>query len=79
MEIIQKTIANDEKYLRQISQPVLFEDSSYKKEIELLEKFCLENECFALAAVQIGIPKRMIYLKNTTLDIPLEEINYNET
>lgn len=79
MEIIQKTIANDEKYLRQISQPVLFEDSSYKKEIELLEKFCLENECFALAAVQIGIPKRMIYLKNTTLDIPLEEINYNES
>ena len=45
----------------------------------MLEQFCLETECFALAAVQIGIPKRMIYLKNTTLDVPLEEMNYNES
>ncbi len=41
----------------------------------------------AMAAVQLGIPKRMIYLKNTNLDIinkiqantvSEEEKNYNE-
>ena len=79
MEIKRKTIENDEEYLRQISVPVSLDDNSYKKEIDMLEQFCLETECFALAAVQIGIPKRMIYLKNTTLDVPLEEMNYNES
>lgn len=27
---------------------------------------------FALAAVQIGIPKRIVYLKNTTLEVSPE-------
>lgn len=79
MEIKRKTILNDEEYLRQVSQPVNLNNETYKKEIKLLEQFCLENECFALAAIQIGIPKRMIYLKNTTLDISLEDKNYNES
>lgn len=79
MKIKRKTILNDEEYLRQISQPVDLNNKIYKKEIKLLEQFCLETECFALAAVQIGIPKRMIYLKNTTLDVPLEEKDYNES
>lgn len=79
MEIKRKTILNDEEYLRQISQPVDLNNENYKEEVKLLEKFCLETECFALAAVQIGIPKRMIYLKNTTLDVPLENMNYNES
>ena len=79
MNIIRKTIENDEGYLRQISVPVSLDDKSYEKEIDILEQFCLETECFALAAVQIGIPKRMIYLKNTTLDVPLEEMGYNES
>ena len=79
MEIARKTILNDEKYLRQISQPIDWSDESYKEEIKLLEQFCLETECFALAAIQIGIPKRMIYLKNTTLDVPLEDKSYNES
>ncbi len=79
MNIKQKTILNDEAYLRQISQPVDFSDESYKAEVELLEQFCSETECFALAGVQIGIPKRMVYLKNTTLDVPLENQGYNES
>lgn len=79
MEIVRKTILNDEEYLRQISVPVSLEDDSYKDDIKMLEQFCLETECFALAAVQIGIPKRMIYLKNTTLDVPLDKIDYNES
>ena len=79
MNIKRKTIENDELYLRQITQPVLFDDISYKKDIELLEEFCLETECFALAAIQVGVPKRIIYLKNTTLDVPLEDMNHNES
>ena len=79
MEIIRKTIENDEEYLRQISSDVSFDDRSYLDEIKLLEKFCNETECFALAAVQIGIPKRIVYLKNTKLDVPLDDINYNES
>lgn len=75
----RKTILNDEEYLRQISEPVDLNDEIYKEEIKLLEQFCLETECFALAAVQIGIPKRIIYLKNTTLDVPLENMNHNES
>ena len=79
MEIIRKTIENDEAYLRQISSEVSLDDKSYLDEIKLLERFCNETECFALAAVQIGIPKRIIYLKNTKLDVPLDDINYNES
>lgn len=80
MEIIRKTIENDEEYLRQISAPVDLNDKSYKEEIKALEEFCLKTECFALAAVQIGIPKRMIYLKNTTLDMDkYKDPTYNES
>ena len=78
MEIKQKTIENDLEYLRQISKEVSLDDKTYLDEIKLLEEFCLNNECFALAAVQIGIPKRMVYLKNTQLDVSIEDKNYNE-
>lgn len=79
MEMVRKTIENDEKYLRMISEEVDLSDKTYLKDVKLLERFCLEHECFALAAIQIGIPKRIIYLKNTTSDIPLEDITYNES
>lgn len=79
MNLKRKTIENDEEYLRQISEEVSFEDDSYKEEIKLLEEFCNQTECFALAAIQIGIPKRIVYLKNTRLDVPLDDINYNES
>lgn len=78
MEIIRKTIENDEEYLRQISEPVSFDDVNLQEEIGMLEEFCNATECFALAAVQIGIPKRMVYLKNTTLDVPLDDMSHNE-
>ena len=78
MEMIRKTIEKDEEYLRQISKEVSFEKDDYKKDIEKLEEFCNQTECFALAAVQIGIPKRIVYLKNTRLDVDLEDVSYNE-
>ena len=81
------TIADNEEYLRQVSLPVDFNDKSLKKDIAVLDKYCKEEEVLAMAAVQLGIPKRIIYLKNTNLDIvnkiqddsvSLEEKNYNE-
>lgn len=78
MEIKRKTIENDMEYLRQISKEVSLDDKSYKEDIKLLKEFCNETECFALAAVQIGIPKRIVFLKNTTLDVSIDDINYNE-
>lgn len=81
------TIADNEEYLRQVSLPVDFNDKSLKKDIAVLDKYCKEYEVLAMAAVQLGIPKRIIYLKNTNLDIvnkiqddsvSEEEKNYNE-
>ena len=79
MEIIRKTIENDLEYLRQISKEVDLNDKTYLDDIKLLEEFCLDTECFALAAVQIGIPKRIVYLKNTSLDVSIEDKSYNES
>lgn len=82
------TIADNEEYLRQISMPVdIKNDQELQENIKVLEKYCLENEVMAMAAVQLGIPKRLVYLKNTNLDIigkiqtdslTEEEKKYNE-
>lgn len=87
-KIKQITIADNEPYLRQISAPVdIANDGNLSSDIDVLEEFCKENEVMAMAAVQLGIPKRLVYLKNTNLDIinkiqtdstSEEEKNYNE-
>ncbi len=61
------TIKDNEKFLRQISKSVNFNDAELSNDIKLLEKYCKENQILAMAAVQLGIPKRLIYLKNTNL------------
>lgn len=77
MELYRKTIKEDEAYLRQISKPVNFDNDSWEEAVEALNRFC-ENEenCMAMASIQVGIPLRIIYLKKTDLN-RLEE-NYNE-
>lgn len=73
------TIADNEKYLRQISAPVdIKNDLELKNNISVLEQFCKENEVMAMAAVQLGIPKRLVYLKNTNLDI-INKMQSNST
>ena len=81
------TIADDEAFLRQVSSLVDLGDISLMKDIALLEQYCKESDVMAMAAVQLGIPKRLIYLKNTNLEIikkmhtdseTEEERNYNE-
>lgn len=73
------TIKDNEKYLRQVSQDVDFLHDNYKKYIEDLRVFCQSEEVYALAPVQIGIPKRIIYIRNTTSDMSKNSnISYNE-
>jgi len=78
MNIKAITIAEDEAYLRQISTLVDLSDKYLHDDIEKLEEFCKENEVMAMAAVQLGIPKRLVYLKNTNLDI-VNKIQTNNT
>ena len=83
------TIEDNEKWLRQVSVPVnIGADKDLKDNIKTLEEYCIENEVMAMAAIQLGIPKRLVYLKNTNLDIinkiqtdstTEEEQNYNES
>lgn len=75
-EIKPITIEDNEEFLRQISIQVdIKNDPNLLNNIKSLEQFCLNNEVMAMAAVQIGIPKRLIYLKNTNLEI----INRSQT
>ena len=72
------TIEDNEKYLRQISKLVdIKNDKELDKDIKVLEEFCKENEVMAMAAIQLGIPKRIIYLKNTNIDI-INKLQSNE-
>lgn len=76
-EIRAVTIEEDEAYLRQISKPVDLQDKELEKEIKILEEYCHEHEVLAMAAVQLRIPKRMIYIKNTNLEL-INKINAKE-
>ena len=78
MEIVAKTIENDEAYLRQVSNPVDLSNEDYKKDIETLREYLtINNWGFALAAVQIGIPKRILYIRCSDID-KVNEPNYDE-
>ena len=65
------TIADNEEYLRQISSTVdIVNDKNLPSDINTLQKYCQESDvALAMAAIQLGIPKRIIYLKNTNIDI----------
>lgn len=67
--IKRKTIENDEEYLRQKSLPVDLKNDNIEEILAILKEFCNENSVFALAPVQIGIPKRIIYIKNSSSDM----------
>lgn len=79
MGLNRKTIETDEEFLRQISADVNFETDDIKEYIRCLKEYCENNAVYALAPVQIGIPKRIIYLRNTTSDMTKNiDVNYNE-
>ena len=73
------TIEDNEEYLRKVSLDVDFTNDDYIKEIEDLRTYCMNSECYALAPVQIGIPKRIIYIRNTSSDMAKNNNNtYSE-
>lgn len=78
MEIPYKTIEKDEEYLRQVSEEVNLNNNDYIKYINKVITHCKEaDSLLALAAIQIGIPKRIIYLRKTDLS-KIGDKEYNE-
>lgn len=70
MEKLQSiTIEDNEQYLRQISKKVDITDPELHNNIVVLQDYCMQNDVMAMAAIQLGIPKRIIYVKNTNLDV----------
>lgn len=68
-----------EEFLRQKSTEVDFKKDNIEEIIASLEHYCKENLCFAMAAVQIGFPKKIIYFKISKYDPKLYNSNdYNE-
>ena len=63
------TIENNEQYLRQTSKKVYISDPELHNNIVVLQDYCMQNEVMAMAAIQLGIPKRIVYVKNTNLDV----------
>ena len=63
------TINDNEQYLRQVSKEVNINDPELYNNIVDLENYCMQNEVMAMAAVQLGIPKRIVYVKNTNLEV----------
>lgn len=79
MSIKRITIMDNESYLRQVSEDIDFATDNIQDYIDVLEEYCGENKCFAMASVQLGIPKRLIYIRNTTLDNSnYDNTDYNE-
>lgn len=88
MEKLQSiTIEKNEPYLRQISKKVDITDPELHNNIVVLQNYCMQNDVMAMAAIQLGIPKRIVYVKNTNLDILNKRLtdegkeetkNYNE-
>ncbi len=63
-------IYNNLNFLRQRSKEVdLKHDKTITQDIKILKKFCMENDAFAMAAVQLGIDKRILYVCAPTPDV----------
>ena len=73
------TIEDDEQFLRQVSKPVDINDKELKHDIQVLNEYCKNDIVLAMAAVQLGIPKRLIYIKNTNLELINRKNNNQET
>ena len=77
MDIQTKTIQNDLEYLRQVSEEVDLNDPKLDDYITTLKEYFSVQSALAMAAVQLGIPKRLIYIRNTNLS-HLEEKEIDE-
>ena len=72
-----KKIDTDLEWLRQTSREVDLSTDDISEDLKVLEEYCLGHGVFAMAAVQLGIPKRLVYIKNTDLD-KIDDEEWNE-
>ena len=72
-----KKIDTDLEWLRQTSREVDLSTDDISEDLKILEEYCLGHGVFAMAAVQLGIPKRLVYIKNTDLD-KIDDEEWNE-
>lgn len=60
------TIKDDEKFLRQVSSIVDFNDKELHQNLQDIREYCTFNSgLYAMACIQLGIPKRIVYIKST--------------
>ena len=60
------TIKDDEKFLRQVSATVDFQDKDLQQNLKDIREYCTFNDgLYAMACIQLGIPKRIVYIKST--------------
>ena len=60
-----------------MSKEVDLSSDDISEDLKILEEYCLNHGVFAMAAVQLGIPKRLVYLKNTDLE-KIDDEEWNE-
>lgn len=61
-----RTIEKDESYLRQVSKEVEKDEPELESDIDILANYCRsDGNMIAFASVQIGIPKKIIYIMKT--------------
>jgi len=60
------TLKENEGFLRQISKPVSFDDQNLENDIRILQEYTYANTVYAMAAVQLGIAKRIVFVKSST-------------
>jgi peptide deformylase len=58
-------VCRDETVLRKVSAPCVF-DEQLKKDIKTLKDFCNSEDVYSISGVQLGILKRLIYIKTTS-------------
>lgn len=63
-----RNIKDDYDFLKKISKKVDVKKDNLDKIINDLKEYCVNNEVFALASIQLGYDKRIIYIKNTSLN-----------
>lgn len=72
------TIKDNMDYLRQVSSEISIFDSRLGEYISILDEYCESHKVMVMAAVQLGIPYRIVYLKNTDLSKINDDIEFNE-
>lgn len=68
-----RKIDKDLEWLRKVSKEVSLDDKELSNDIEVVREYSLSHGVLAMAAIQLGIDKRLIYIKNTDVDNLLDE------